>query len=110
MLPGAAASGGLVHFTRVHTYKSGHFADVATSQWYAPYVQTVYEYGLMNGKSDAVFAPDEELTIGEAVKLAASLHRIYSAGVADFAGTRSKTASSHRNTPITTQRRRVQNL
>jgi len=85
ILPGAAASGGLVHFTRVHTYKSGLFADVATSQWYAPYVQTVYEYGLMNGKSDAAFVPDEELTIGEAVKLAACLHRIYYAGYADFA-------------------------
>lgn len=84
ILPGAAASGGFVNFSRVHTYKSGHFADVATSQWYAPYVQAVYEYGLMNGKSDAAFAPDAELTIGEAVKLAACLHRIYHTGASDF--------------------------
>jgi hypothetical protein len=86
ILPGAAiAAGGFAGFTRVNTYNSGHYSDVATSAWYAAYAQAAYEYGLMSGTSDTMFSPDAPLTIAEVVKLAASIHSIYNTGTQDFA-------------------------
>jgi hypothetical protein len=83
IVPGAAAaSPGMSNFTRVHTYQSGRFTDVTSSKWYASYVQTAYEYGLVNGKSPSVYDPDASLTIAEAVKLAVCLHNIYYPGSA----------------------------
>jgi S1-C subfamily serine protease len=85
VLPGTAlASGGLSCFVRVNTYESGRFTDVATSAWYAPYAQAAYELGLMNGTSPATFTPGNNLTVAEAVKLAACLHSIYHAGAQSF--------------------------
>jgi hypothetical protein len=76
----SAASGSLSNFTRVNTYQSGHFQDVSTSGWYAAYVQTAYEYGLVNGKTLSAYEPDASLTVAEAVKLAVCLHNIYYTG------------------------------
>lgn len=50
------------------------FEDVSSESWYAPYVSTAYEYGIINGKSDTVFDPDAPMTLAEAVKIAASIH------------------------------------
>ena len=85
ILPGAAhAAGGLSNFVKVAAYTSGRFPDVRTSQWYAPYVQAAYEYGLIDGKSEGLFDPDSDMTLGEAVKLSACLHSIYYTGSAGF--------------------------
>ncbi|SHH90939.1 S-layer homology domain-containing protein [Sporobacter termitidis DSM 10068] len=85
VLPAAAlASGGLGNFVRVNTYQSGLFTDVASSQWYTPYVQAGFEYGLIDGTTTSTYAPGEHLTIAEAVKLAACLHSVYTTGRADF--------------------------
>ena len=80
ILPGAAAAAGFAGFTRVNTYSSGHYSDVATSAWYAPYAQATYEYGLMGGTSEGTFSPGANLTIAEAVKLAALIHSVYHTG------------------------------
>lgn len=85
ILPGAAgASGGLSNFSKVAAYRSGQFSDIRTSDWYAPYVQAAYEYGLINGKSPELFDPYSNMTLGEAVKLASLLHSIYYTGSAAF--------------------------
>jgi hypothetical protein len=76
----ALAAGGLSNFTKVNTYHSGQFSDIPSAKWYAPYVQAAYEYGLMNGQTSQTFAPDSNLTVAEAVKLAACLHSIYYTG------------------------------
>ena len=81
-LPSAFA--GYENFTAQATYTPGQFTDVADSAWYAENVRAAYEYGLINGQSATTFAPDSELTVAEAVKLAACLHSIYHTGSADF--------------------------
>ena len=81
-LPSAFA--GYENFTAQASYTPGQFTDVAESAWYAENVRTAYEYGLINGQSATTFAPDSQLTVAEAVKLAASLHSIYHTGSADF--------------------------
>jgi S1-C subfamily serine protease len=75
----ALAAGGLSNFSKVRTY-SGQFTDVPASQWYADEVQLVYEYGLIDGLTSTTFGPDENLTIAQAIKLAAVLHSIYNTG------------------------------
>ena len=80
----AAAFDGLSYFNRVNTYQSGRFTDIATSDWYAAYVQAAYEYDLINGKTDKTFEPASTLTVAEAVKLAACIHSIYYTGSASF--------------------------
>jgi S1-C subfamily serine protease len=87
VLPGAAAaaaSGKLLNFVRVNTYQTGLYKDIATSKWYTPYVQASYEYGLMNGRTAKTFAPNDNMTVAEAVKLAACLHSIYYTGSQSF--------------------------
>ncbi len=80
----ASASGGLSYFCRVQTYQTGRFTDIASSDWYAPYVQAAYEYDLINGRTAGTFDPDSTLTIAEAIKLAVCIHSIYYRGSADF--------------------------
>ena len=56
------------------------FRDVPTSQWYYNDVSNAYEMGLINGKTDTAFKPDDNLTYAEAVKLAACMNQRYSTG------------------------------
>jgi S1-C subfamily serine protease len=84
LTPAAGAAGGLSNFFKVATYSSGQFSDVQTSDWYAPYVQAAYEYGLVSGKSPGLYDPHSNMALGEAVKLASVLHSIYYTGSAAF--------------------------
>lgn len=70
----AAATG---KFDKRNTYASGQFIDVGDSAWYAGNVRTVYELGLMKGKSAGRFDPDGNVTIAEPVTIAARMHAIY---------------------------------
>lgn len=79
------AFAGYENFTPQAAYAAGQFADVPQGAWYEQNVRTAYEYGLINGKSADTFAPDGELTVAEAVKLAACIHRLYMQGDTDFA-------------------------
>ena len=56
------------------------FVDIAPDAWYNTDVQNAYEMGLINGKTDTTFAPDDNLTYAEAVKLAACMHQRYTTG------------------------------
>lgn len=64
-------------FSKVTTYVSGQFTDILSSAWYYSNVQTVYEYGLMDGVSDALFNPAGNLTTAEAIAIASRLHSLY---------------------------------
>lgn len=79
-ITGTALAAGLDHFQPVKSYAEGQFIDVSASAWYAPNVKEAYELDLINGKSSTHFDPDGNLTLGEAVKLAACLHSIYYQG------------------------------
>lgn len=81
-LPTAFA--GYENFTAKTTYTDGRFSDVSTADWFYENVRASYEYDLVNGFSDGKFHPNENLTIGQAIKLAACLNSLYSSGAADF--------------------------
>ena len=49
------------------------FADVPKDAWYFDYVETAAEAGILSGKGDGRFAPDDNITVAEAVKIAAFL-------------------------------------
>lgn len=38
------------------------FVDVKNGQWYADYIQTAYQAGIVSGIGDGTFAPDKEIT------------------------------------------------
>ena len=43
-------------------YKGSSFEDVKAGKWYAPYVEWAKTVGVVNGKSEAEFAPDDLIT------------------------------------------------
>ena len=79
----AAASGGLENFVPANVYE-GQFSDVPAGAWFYENVSAVYELGLMQGESDTYFNADGNLSIAEAVAMAARLHSIYKTGEEHF--------------------------
>ena len=53
------------------------FTDVPASQWYRSYVETAHRNGLINGKSDTLYKPDDNMKLAECIKLAACMHQLY---------------------------------
>ena len=51
------------------------FVDVPSNAWYYPDVENAYNMALINGRDGTHFAPDANLTYGEAVKLAACMNQ-----------------------------------
>ena len=56
------------------------FIDVPENAWYYNDVMTSVEKGLFNGKTSTTFAPNDNMTVGEAVKLAACMHQLHKDG------------------------------
>lgn len=73
-----------VKFPKVATYKQGQFYDVATSKWYVQNVASAVEFGLMKGQASNAFAPEGNVTVAEAITMAARIHSIYTTGSANF--------------------------
>ena len=69
-------------------YTVGLFTDVNENQWYGTNNQGVikkaYELGIMGGRGNGVFQPTGNLTLGEAVKMAAVVHNIYNGHSGNF--------------------------
>lgn len=63
-------------FEKSRTYNN-NFADVPESSWYAGSVAAVYEIALMEGVSDSSFDGDSEISVAQAITIAARLHSIY---------------------------------
>jgi hypothetical protein len=61
----------------VRDYSGAMFSDVGADDWYAPYIKSAYEYGLMDGERQGIFGPDGGLTAAEAIKLAVTLHMMH---------------------------------
>lgn len=72
-------SGSLSHFTVSHP--DVEYPDVAANAWYGAErentVSDVTQLGFFVGRDDGRFAPEEPLLLSEAVKLAATVHSIY---------------------------------
>lgn len=85
IIPSAfSAYGSLDNFKRTNTYTQGQFSDVPATSWYAEYVATAYELGLMKGSGTTQFNVDGSVTIAEAIAMAARLHSIYTTGTESF--------------------------
>lgn len=56
------------------------FADVKVDSWYCKDVENAYAMGLIQGKSATSFAPNDNMTYAEAVKLASCMHQKYVTG------------------------------
>ena len=56
------------------------FTDVKESDWFYKEVKSAVESGLINGKSETIYAPEDNLTYAEAVKLAACMHQLATKG------------------------------
>lgn len=81
----SAEQPGFDNFIYSHEYDaSGQFADVNDTDWFAPYVEDAFNFGLIRGKSATTFDPGGSLTLGEAVTLIVRLSCIYYTGAAEF--------------------------
>ncbi|MBQ8759563.1 MAG: S-layer homology domain-containing protein, partial [Clostridia bacterium] len=61
-----------------------HFTDIPANAWYYSDVQNAVGNGLINGKTATTFAPEDNLTYAEAVKLAACMYKLSTEGNVDF--------------------------
>lgn len=76
----------LANFIARDQYQNGLFADVDINDWFEGNVAAVYELGLMRGTGSGTFSPGNNVTLAEAVTLAARLHSIYYTGEESFPG------------------------
>ena len=70
-------NGILDSFARTKSYESGIFEDVDTADWFSLNAALVYELGLMNGVDGDHFDPGGNVTLAQAVTLAARIHSTY---------------------------------
>lgn len=64
----------------IYTYRA-QFKDVARKDWYYENVKALYELGLTNGQgSRDCFAPEADITLAEAITMAARLRSLYELG------------------------------
>ena len=70
----------LLSLTQGIVAKTPEFKDVAKDAWYYDDVVNAVDMGIINGKTDETFAPEDNLTYAEAIKLAACMHQLYTKG------------------------------
>lgn len=76
LMPGvSAASAGMGNFQKKRDYPG--FSDVPASAWYAKEVQQAYELGLVNGTGNGIYNPNGDVSIAEAITIAAQLNATY---------------------------------
>lgn len=73
-----------LHYDRQNTYAPGLFRDVPQGEWFTEGVANAYELGLMRGINALDFGPTGEMTLAEAVTLAARIHKLYYTDDATF--------------------------
>jgi len=56
------------------------FTDVLETDWFYSDVAGAYRRGLVNGMTPATYEPRSNMTLAQAVKLAACMHQLYNAG------------------------------
>ena len=70
-----------------------NFTDVKTSDWFYNDVKSAVEMGLVNGKTPTTYAPNDNLTYAEAIKLAACMNQLYVNGEVTLASGKSITTN-----------------
>ena len=83
-----SSSTSMTNFTMIRTYTPGMFTDVVESMWYGynneRAVANAYEYGLMSGYPDSTLRLAGNMTLAEAITIAARVHNIYNGGDGRF--------------------------
>ncbi len=64
--------------------KEFKFTDVAESAWFYNDVKYAVESGIINGKTETEYKPDDNLTYAEAIKLAACMNQLHNQGAVSF--------------------------
>ncbi len=80
----AAAKRVDVHFSRQNVYHQDQFTDVKANQWFTDTVASAFELGLMKGNSAKTFNPYGDVTVAEAITMAARIHSINATGKESF--------------------------
>jgi len=84
----SAQTAGMHNFVKARTYAPRQFPDVDDNAWYGLNQQKVipnaYEYDLMQGNENGTFAPAGNVTLAQALAVAARVHSIYNTGTQDF--------------------------
>ena len=73
-----------VHFPKMTVYFQGQFSDVPANQWFTNNVANAFSFGLMKGNSATTFNPYGDVTVAEAIAMAARIHSIYTTGTENF--------------------------
>lgn len=73
-----------VHFPKNTQYTQGQFTDVPPNQWFTENVAEAVEFGLMKGDSSSTFQPYGDVTLAQAITMAARIHSIYTTGSESF--------------------------
>ena len=87
LLPASAladGTAGLENFRTVQSYQEGIFTDVEMEDWFHANVASVYELNLMVGREENFFDTESNMTVAEALTIAARMHSIYYTGKAEF--------------------------
>lgn len=75
------ADNNMANFKKSKNYKKGMFFDVDENAWYGANVngtiKSAYSYGLMQGRADGSFDPTGNMTVAEAITIAARIGDIY---------------------------------
>lgn len=74
-----------VQFEKQTIYYQDYFSDVPANQWYTDSIAEAFEFGLMKGNSKTTFSPYGDVTVAEAITMAARIHSIYTTGSETFA-------------------------
>lgn len=67
-------------FAKVRSYSAADFSDVVLTEWYAPYIASVYETGLMSGLSGVkagTFGVNGNMTLAQSVTIASRIYSSY---------------------------------
>ncbi len=70
----------ILSMTSVVFAEGSKFTDVKADSWYYEDVDNAVRLGIINGKTETTFAPDDNLTYAEAIKLAACMYQLYKDG------------------------------
>ena len=79
----ADATSGMDHFVKVNDGKDCPFTDIDNA-WFTENVKAVYEYGMMIGRSETEFAPEQPVTLAEVITIASRLNKMYQEGTTEF--------------------------
>lgn len=74
-------------FAKVRSYSAAGFSDVVLTEWYAPYIASVYETGLMSGLSGVkagTFGVNGNMTLAQSVTIASRIYSSYAGDKESF--------------------------